>query len=560
MKFPTAALNQHVAVLGKTGSGKTFAVKGLAEWLLEQKRQVCVLDPTGAWWGLRLGADGKSRGFDVVLLGGKHADIPLAERSGPAVARLVTEQGASIVVDTSGFSVGEYTRWFTEFAGTLYTTIRNPLHLIIDEAHYFAPQGKAPDPQAGKMIHACNRLMSGGRSLGIRGMLITQRPAKLHKDSLTCADTLVAMRVIAPQDRQAIKDWIDGAGDPAQGKQILDSLAGLARGEGWVWYPEGGILERMKFPAIKTYDSSATPTHGAKAGPKVGEIKLDEVKAALSEAVKEAEANDPAFLRKQITDLKSQLGKQPKAAPDSAAIDSALRRAMAEERAQHSRELAERDRIIRDLSGRMGKGESLATQLAGMLHANGDATPKLVVTKPLENRPKIAAKPLPQREMTRSTSGDQIGGGLRRILVALAQRPGLTNRQIGIRAALSSKSGTFSTYLSKARSNGWIRDESDRRFITDEGLAALGPYEPLPSGQDLLNHWLSDLGSSGAGRILRALADNYPHGMSNEEIGEAAEISHASGTFSTYMSKLRSLELIQGGRGNVKASEELFDA
>lgn len=232
MKFPQQALNQHIAILGKTGSGKTYAAKVLVESLLAEKRQVCIVDPTGAWFGLRIGADGKSRGFDIVLLGGKHADIPLAERSGPAVARLVTEQGASIVVDTSGFSVGEYTRWFTDFAGTLYTTIRNPLHLIIDEAHYFAPQGKAPDPAAGKMIHACNRLMSGGRSLGIRGMLITQRSAKLHKDSLTCADTLVAMRVIAPQDRQAIKDWIDGAGDPTQGKQILDSLAGLQRGEG----------------------------------------------------------------------------------------------------------------------------------------------------------------------------------------------------------------------------------------------------------------------------------------------------------------------------------------
>jgi len=105
--------------------------------------------------------------------------------------------------------VGQYTRWFIDFAGTLFTTIKNPLHLIIDEAHHFMPQGKVPDPDTGKMLHAGNRLMSGGRSRGIRGMLITQRPAKLHKDSLTCADTLIAMRVIAPQDRSAIKDWID---------------------------------------------------------------------------------------------------------------------------------------------------------------------------------------------------------------------------------------------------------------------------------------------------------------------------------------------------------------
>jgi Predicted ATPase len=77
--IPTAALNQHIAVLGKTGSGKSYAAKGIVEHLLDQKRQVCVLDPTSAWWGLRLAADGKGRGYDVVLLGGDHADIPLVE-------------------------------------------------------------------------------------------------------------------------------------------------------------------------------------------------------------------------------------------------------------------------------------------------------------------------------------------------------------------------------------------------------------------------------------------------------------------------------------------------
>src|SRR6267154_1592679 len=109
MKVPEAALQQHIAVLGKTGSGKTYAAKGIVERLLDQHRQVCTLDPTGAWWGLRLDADGKRKGYDVILLGGAHADIALAERSGAAVARLVTEQHASVVIDTSGLTVGEYT-------------------------------------------------------------------------------------------------------------------------------------------------------------------------------------------------------------------------------------------------------------------------------------------------------------------------------------------------------------------------------------------------------------------------------------------------------------------
>lgn len=115
--IPAKALDQHIGILGKTGSGKTFAAKGIVEGLLDRGRQACILDPTGAWYGLRLLADGKSKGWPIILLGGEHGDIPLSARSGEAVARLVTEQRASIVIDTSGLTVGEYTRFFIDFAG-----------------------------------------------------------------------------------------------------------------------------------------------------------------------------------------------------------------------------------------------------------------------------------------------------------------------------------------------------------------------------------------------------------------------------------------------------------
>jgi hypothetical protein len=142
-------------------------------------------------------------------------------------------------------------------------------------------------------------------------------------------------------------------------------------------------------------------------------------------------------------------------------------------------------------------------------------------------------------------------------MVALAQRPqGLTNSQIGVRAGMSSKSGTFSTYISRARGNGWIEGRGALR-ITDAGLEALGPYEELPTGPELLAHWLSELGSGGASRLLRVIAEAYPRSLSNQEAAEAAGLSPKSGTFSTYLSRLRKLQLVEG-RGELRASEELF--
>ncbi len=309
MKFPFEALSQHIAILGKTGSGKTYTAKGLVEHILGEGRRVCIVDPTGAWWGLRSSADGAAAGFPVVILGGSHGDTGLPGESGAACAQLVAEQFVQVIFDTSLMGVNERTRWFAAFGHELFRRNSRPLHLVIDEAHMFAPQGKVPDPDTGKMLHAANTLASGGRSRGIRMMMITQRPAKLHKDSLTCCDTLIAMRVIAPQDRDAIEEWVSGNGDKAQSKAVLSSLAGLPKGEGWVWAPEIGFLERLKFPKIRTFDSSKTPEDGDEApAPKtLAEIDLSAITATMTEAVEEAKANDPKVLRAKIQELEERL-------------------------------------------------------------------------------------------------------------------------------------------------------------------------------------------------------------------------------------------------------------
>ena len=142
-------------------------------------------------------------------------------------------------------------------------------------------------------------------------------------------------------------------------------------------------------------------------------------------------------------------------------------------------------------------------------------------------------------------------------MIALAQRPGLTKKQLAVRAGLSSNSGTFGTYLGRLRSNGWI-DGSDSLVLTTEGVKALGAYQPLPEGRDLLSYWLNELGGSGAGRMLAVLAEVYPDAMTKHELGERASIAPTSGTFGTYLGKLRTLELIEGS-SELRASREFFE-
>jgi len=63
--LPPSALNDRLAIVGTSGSGKTYAAKGLAERLMERVGRVCIVDPLGVWWGLGRAADG-------------HAPLPLS--------------------------------------------------------------------------------------------------------------------------------------------------------------------------------------------------------------------------------------------------------------------------------------------------------------------------------------------------------------------------------------------------------------------------------------------------------------------------------------------------
>lgn len=554
-QIPEAAMQQHVAVLGKTGSGKTYAAKAaIVEPLLAAEKRVGVIDPTGAWWGLRSSRNGKGAGFPVLVLGGDHGDLPLPALGGAAVARLLTEQGVNLVADTSHLTVGESTRWFIDFAGTLYRLNKGPLHLVIDEAHNFAPQGKVPDPDTGKMLHAANRLASGGRSRGIRLVMVTQRPQKLHKDTLTSADTLIAMRVLAPHDRQAVKDWIDGCGDPVQGRQVLDSLAGLQRGEGWVWYPEGAHLERVKFPHIKTFDSSATPTDGHQiATPKgAAEIDLAEIKTALADAVKEAEANDPKLLRAEITRLKRELAAKP---AGERIVEKVIEVPVLKN--------GQLDRTEKILGSAQEYADRFLAEAAELRRLIAPAA----APRPVQRQ--SAAAPVQRRAAPASEarSGAVVDAGVsrsqQRILDSLAALEGMgiaqpSKEQLALWCEVSPTSGGYFNNLGALRSAGLIEYPSGGIVsLTDAGRAAAQQADPLTVEQ-MQESLCRKVGSSKAS-IVRALIELYPASIAKDDLAKRIGVSPTSGGYFNNLGALRTLGVIDyPAPGAVAALPVLF--
>lgn len=288
--FSEKARLWHSSFIGKTGSGKTYAARGEVEDLLDAKAQVVIIDPTGAWPGLRCKSDGTPSGYPVAIFGGAHGDRPLTPDMAPALGRIAGTTDQSMILDLSGISLEleDQREIVHQFLRNLYRTNRKPLHLVIDEADEFAPQELDKETKPLRTLVA--RIMARGRSLGFRCTLITQRPAKIDKNSISQVESMAVLRVTAPQDRNAIVDWFADKGG-ADRKEILSGLGSLETGEGWVFTGLDGTYSHRRFRRIRTYDTSSTPidAEGHARDIDTGDIDLSEIDEMVAYPEEETE-------------------------------------------------------------------------------------------------------------------------------------------------------------------------------------------------------------------------------------------------------------------------------
>ena len=549
LTLPAEAVTQTFAILAKRGVGKTYTASVLTEELLKAGLQVVVADPIGVWWGLRASADGKREGLPIVVLGGDHGDAPLEVTAGETIASLIVEERLSVVLDLSRFRKGEQTRFMTDFCERLYHKNRAPLHLVLDEADAFAPQ--RPMKGQERLLGAVEDLVRRGRARGIGVTLVTQRSAVLNKDVLTQAEVLVALRTIAPQDRSAIDEWIKVHGTPEQREELMQSLPSLPVGTAWFWSPGWlDIFTRVKVRLRETYDSSATPKVGQKLKPpkKLAEVDLTKLRERIASTIEKAKAEDPKELRKRIAELQSQIKQAENRTPKIERVEvPVLREGDVKELLKVVGTITATGMMLttlaHEITSAISKTKANGTQARAQVRQNGGPSQQ-------------PQRPRPQPKHAVTSADVKLSSGERKILAALAQYPrGRTKTQVAILTGYSHKGGAFNNYLSSLRSKALIEGSGDNIRITAEGFAT-GPYEALPSGQELIEYWMRQLGKAERS-VLSVLVDSYPRALSKEEVAALSGYEASGGGFNNALSKLRTLELIQG-RGELRATNEFF--
>lgn len=592
--LPLEAVTETFAILAKRGAGKTYAASVLAEEMLKAGQTVVVADPVGVWWGLRASSDGQGPGLPIAILGGDHADAPLSPDAGTLVADLAAEERLSLVLDMSQMTPPEQTRFMTGFAERLYQKNRQPLHLILDEADQFAPQ----TPEAGQqpLLWAMNRIVRLGRARGLGVTLISQRPAVVNKNVLTQTEVLVTLRLTSPQDRRAVEAWVSAHDAPGERQEMLSSLASLPVGTAWLWSP--GWLDRFVKVGIRpreTFDSSATPKVG-QARPEpvaLAGVDVERLRERLAElsAAEDGEEMEPGELRRRlraagerIADLeKPGSEKQGSGGPVIPQVPVRVEvPILAAGQAQELREsagtlLAGAETLraqVDKMSEQVDKMNQAAQAILGQLDrvAAGtekegrvpQASPALPRTVPPPQAVSGGGKMVTpgdkllgenQNKPGRKPLGEKMPLAERKILVALAQYPdGRSKRQVAILTAYAQAGGSFNNALGSLRSKGWMsggREEALR--ITEDGLAALGTWEPLPDpGPSLADYWLCWLGKAERS-ILETLVTAYPAALTKGQIAQKSGYAAEGGSFNNALGRLRTLELVEG-RGELRAS------
>jgi hypothetical protein len=559
------------AMLGIKESGKSYSATRMAEQLLDNGIPFVALDPIGVWRFLKV--PGLGKGYKVVVAGGQQPDLPLSPQSAPAIVRAAMRDNIPLVIDLFDvkLSKADWRRIVEETVQILLHENRSVRHIFIEEAEEFVPQRIQPD-QA-KVYNRIEQMarMGGNASLGYT--LVSPRAEGVNKSVLELCDGLFLHRQRGKNSILNLGKWLDAAGSE-NAKEIQQSLATLDTGECWAWLRGEAKPVRLKLPQ----KSSLHPDRRKPIAPEklaaASDVSafVDTLKGSLEKVIAEAKANDPAELKKEIATLRRELTQKPKVeaakplpAPKPIEVPVLVETELhhiklalqqfrdAKKAIDAAITIVERiDREVLKFTELTGKNKNHWTLPS--LPPRPALLPRIQVVPSRPLGPTIEVHPNGALGQTRPTrDGESLPIGERKILTACAQFGEVPKEDLTVLTGF--KRSTRDAYIQRLREKCFAEDFNGVVTATDEGLHALGHYEPLPVGDELRDYWLARL-PEGERRILEILVQHYPDFVAREDLEEPTGFKRS--TRDAYLQRMKPKRVVEFGNGTVRASEKLF--
>lgn len=596
------AVTQGFAILGKRGKGKSNLLGVKIEILASRGQSFVVLDPPEAHWGIRFATDDEGRpvgpsGLNVLLVGGEHGDIPLDPTGGKELAQIVVQGDISCVISMRDLGYTAQQRFAADFGEELFRINRTPRFIAFEECHNFLPQMLKFEEQK-RVLHAMERIIQEGRGRGLGYALASQRPAVINKNALEMVDNLFCFGMIGPNDLQQMENWFKHHvhRDKEKLEKLIDDIAQMKPGECWFLSPEW-LQEMVRFKARlrTTYHAGRTP--------KPGERPVNVARFTVTDAVKrlkeafaakqkdrQVEVQSLAEAKKRIRKLEGEVRAAQRAAPkpevQRVADPRAVRAAVAEGTKPLADENAALRKSLRTTYDWLRRASPGLSDLAGALdrmRKDIEESLKFPQAKPVLP-PLAASKVLAERGEGRSpapatpylrpgahvtvqlpatfypSDGDaKLRPGARRMLAAAATffPNGISEGQMAAMAKVKRSGGSFSSYKSNLNTAGFIEERDGVLCATEAGMTYLGEVPKMPTSTDEVRHlWASKL-RPGALRMLDRLIERGGEAMSFEELAAEANVDAAGGSFSSYLSNLRTAGLAEdAGKRMVRAHRE----
>ena len=582
LHLPLDVAAKRLAFLGMPGGGKTYAAMKLAEEMIEAGIQVVVLDIVGVWWGLRVGANGKSAGIQIPVFGGLHGDVPIEPLSGELIANVIVQRNISAVIDISQLDSDtdalRFARDFGKHVFELRKKHPSAMMIFLEECQEIVPENPGSQFEI-QSLHAWKRVGKIGRNFGIGVTMVSQRPQEISKKVLNMAEVVFAFQMSGSHERKAVKDWIHQVGGD---DNIVDILPRLEVGQPYVYSPRWLKVSKVFHIAKrKTFDASSTPEVGEQRGTvmkPLSEGELKELSAKMAETIERAKADDPKELKRKIAELQKQISKPQPAVTAAPAADPerlkkefdrsarSVKSELGKQLRAHVKAHVARTQAVVDalqevrvrLTSAIEKVLEIEVPPAPDLDAIiADASKFSPPPAPLARAAAVAAPrvPAPPRKPVASSSNGHVSDGLtptaQKIIDQIAELNSLgidTPDRLQV-AILSGYSNVASTGFAKAigalRTAGLIDYPNSSSMILTSDGAQLANDPGVPLSSEDLQARLMRLVQPKAAEILGVLIEEYPNSIDRQALAEAVGYTNVASTgFAKAIGRLRTMGLL----------------